>query len=225
VSLSAFSGAALARMLREAAPLADPGRHRIAGSRLESASIGGPGTGEAFDLIVLDGVLTRFASPAGVVRSLWEWLEPGGVLLQHAEPRPIPALGRYLDFLASRLSERLSTNDDVSLDPAADPFLERFRLDAALTEKAGLGVPDLWLAAHPSCLGVDVEDAAWSGRDPAARAEPVGVWRYGSLGFHPLTPFPFVGAREWGAEPAWITSAWRKPPAGWSPERGRPRPS
>lgn len=208
LSVSTFNRAALAELVSGAGVPADEAWHRVAGTTIGSEMVDGPGTGEAFDLIVTDGVLMRFLDPRAVLCGLWAWLGRAGVLAQLAEPRPVSTLEPYLAWLRERMARQLSANDDVTLDRRADAFLERFRLDAAATERLRPGVDDLWLAAHVGCRGIEVEELIAAG---APGCQRVRAWSYGSLSFHPLAPFPFVGPRDLGAQDAWFTSVWRKP--------------
>jgi hypothetical protein len=209
ISVAAFSQAGLAGAIADIAPGLSASRHRLSGSRIEAGVAEAPADGEAFEAILTDGVLMSMPDAGAMIGSLWSWLAPGGVLVQLAEPRPNPALGPYLDWLEQRMSRQLSTNDSVCLDPRADPFLEQFRLDAAMPHAVSgdEALADPWLAAHPGCMGVDVESSL---AGVAPDVERLMVRHYGSLSFHPLTPFPFVGSGELGVEHGWTASAWRK---------------
>jgi hypothetical protein len=95
-----------------------------------------------------------------------------------------------------RLSEQLSTSDDVRLHPKADPFLPL----------ALAGDPEAWRAVHAGAIGVDVPAILGEFHN----ADCVLERRYGGLNFHPLTPWPCLGPAATAGEDAWGASVWVK---------------
>lgn len=146
-----------------------------------------------WDAIVTECTLIFDRDPRALLAHLWQGLKPGGVLAQWGEPAETPAIGEYVAWLRARLDENLSKNDDVLLHPQADPLLQDW-LDAPAS------------ARLPGARGVDDRELF---RD-LPYAEQTELLHYGSLGPHPLFPFPFIGPDPLARKAAWISSVWIK---------------
>lgn len=159
-----------------------------------------------YDIAVTHMTLLRYPDPAAFVSVIWRAIRPGGWLIQLLEPRRTASLEPYLDAVGKRLASRLSANDEIILDPGADPFII---LTMCRDPAAGPSLPDPWSAAYPSARGIDMQDVMRA-VDPGAA--PARILSFGRFDFHPLAPFPTLkSAGKAASADAWCSSAWRKP--------------
>lgn len=199
VTVVAFTPGAAERTRAALAAALDPQRTRMSVRLAAEGPLrpGGDVPTDA-DLTITEDLLFRAPDPGAVLADLWAALRPGGWLLRLAEPRPCPAMPAYLRRLTKRLSDQLSTDDDISLSPEADPALRAWAEEDL----------ERWWRAHPGAAGVEIRAFVETLRPrPRLLAERV----CGSLGGHPLAPFPYVGGREPARSEAWSVGLWRRP--------------
>lgn len=171
---------------------ADPSLH--GGTNRKSDPVAGP-----FDLIACENVLTTSPRPEEQLRRWASLLAPRGMLMLAGEPREPRVLAPYMRALTRRLCDQVTLRTKMRLDPEADAHLSAIRREE---DRA----PGLWASAHPFPRGVDAPAiiAGLGGFDPVMRRS------YGSLWFHPLTPFPFVEGTGVEQDDAWTVGLWRK---------------
>jgi glycosyltransferase involved in cell wall biosynthesis len=151
----------------------------------------GPLVAGPFDMIVVQGISSRIDAPASQLAGLWSRLAPGGVLVQLDDPVFSEDLRRHVELLRARMSENLSKNDDVVLDPRADAVLRRI---------AGYPRPPI-----PGAIML---------REIVPRLSCDAVCRFekcfGGAQDHPLTPFAVSVAKHAADFGSWCSSVWRK---------------
>lgn len=152
------------------------------------------------DAVVCFASLAHAQDPAAVVRRLWSLARPGGRLGLIAETVEAPGLDDYLRRLRALVDAQLSQDHDTLISPAAAPWIDRLRAEAADPQAA-----ERWAQQRPSGRGVDLDALA---RGVGARV--IFRRRYGGLSYHPLAPFPEVEVGAGAGGDSWAVEVWEE---------------